>query len=139
TASCSRGNPDLVPESADTLSFGFELDLIEGMSLSMDWSETDFTDRIVASSSTDILRTDFFNFQQATGFAGPGKPSMEQLAAWVADPRSDKRVQRNAGDLSQIDRIITGDSNAAGMLVRAADLKWNYLFPIADLGLFNIS
>jgi len=45
TANCARGNPDLVPESADTLSAGFELDLIEGIKLSIDWSETDFTDQ----------------------------------------------------------------------------------------------
>ena len=139
TANCSQGNPNLVPESADTMSFGFELDLIEGMTLAIDWSETDFTDRIVSSTTSDVLATDFFNFQQATGFAGPGKPSVAQLAAWVADPRSDKRVQRNPGDLTQIDRIISGDSNASNMLVRATDIKFNYLFPVADYGIFNVS
>lgn len=81
TANCSRGNPNLVPESADTKSVGFELDLIEGMRLQIDWSETDFTDRIVTSTASDVLATDYFNFQQATGFAGPGKPSLAQLAA----------------------------------------------------------
>ncbi|MCB1665238.1 MAG: TonB-dependent receptor [Pseudomonadales bacterium] len=138
TANCSRGNPNLVPESADTMSVGFELDLIEGMKVSVDWSETDFTDRIVTSTTADVLATDFFNFQQATGFAGPGKPTLAQVAAWVADPRSDKRIQRNPLALDQIDRVISGSSNASSMLVRAADLKWSYRFSVGDLGMFNV-
>jgi iron complex outermembrane receptor protein len=137
TANCSRGNPNLVPESADTKSVGFELDLIEGMRLQIDWSETDFTDRIVTSTTSDVLATDYFNFQQATGFAGPGKPSLAQVAAWNADPRSDKRIQRNPDAMDQIDRIISGDSNASSMLVRATDLKLSYRFEVADLGMFN--
>lgn len=139
TANCSRGNPLLVPESADTKSIGFELDLIEGMSISLDWSETDFTDRIVTSTTADVLAADFFNFRQATGFTGTGKPSLAQVAAWVADPRSDKRIQRNPGNLEQIDRIISGSSNASSMLVEAFDVKFRYLFPLADLGTFNVS
>ncbi len=142
TANCSRGNPDLVPESADTLSIGFELDLIEGMTLSIDYSETDFTDRIVTSTTNDVLATDFYNFQQATGFTGSGsgteKPTLEQVAAWVADPRSDKRIQRNANNLAQIDRIISGDSNASSMYVEAFDIQWDYRFEIGDLGMFNV-
>src|SRR5690606_12796022 len=68
-----------------------------------------------------------------------GEPSLAQLTAWVADPRSDKRVERNPGDLTQIDRVRSGDSNASSMLVRAVDLKFDYLFPIADYGMFNVS
>ncbi len=139
TANCSRGNPNLVPESADTLSVGFELDLIEDMKISIDWSETDFTDRIVSSTTADVLATDFFNFKQATGFAGTGKPTLAQVAAWVADPRSDKRIQRNPLALDQIDRIISGSSNASSMLVRAADLKWSYRFSVGDLGMFSVA
>ncbi|MDP1932991.1 MAG: TonB-dependent receptor [Gammaproteobacteria bacterium] len=139
TANCSRGNPNLVPESADTLSVGFELDLIEGMKVSIDWSETDFTDRIVSSTTADVLATDYFNFRQATGYTGTAKPSLAQVAAWVADPRSDKRIQRNPGAVDQIDRIISGSSNASSMLVRATDLKFSYNFPMADMGLFSVS
>jgi len=138
TANCSSGNPLLVPESADTLSVGFELDLIEGMFLSVDYSETDFTDRIIASTTNDVLSADFFNFKQATGFAGPGLPTLTQVAAWNADPRSDKRVQRDPNNMAQIDRIYSGDSNASSMLVQAYDIKWSYRFGMGDIGMFNI-
>lgn len=138
TANCSSGNPNLVPESADTLSYGFELDLIEGMMLSIDYSETDFTDRIIASTTNDVLSADFFNFKQATGFSGSGKPTLEQVAAWNADPRSDKRIVRDPNNMAQINRIYSGDSNASSMLVKAYDMKWSYRFSMGDIGMFNI-
>lgn len=138
TANCSRGNPNLVPESADTLSVGFELDLIEGMTLSIDYSETDFTDRIVTSTTNDVLAADFFNFKQATGFSGTGKPTIEQVAAWNADPRSDKRIQRDPNNMAQIDRIISGSSNASSMLVQAYDMKLSYRFSVGNFGMFNV-
>jgi outer membrane receptor protein involved in Fe transport len=139
TANCSQGNANLVPESADTMSVGFELEIIEDLNLSIDWSETDFTDRIVSSTTSDVLATDFFNFKQATGFAGPGKPSLAQVAAWNADPRSDKRIQRNSDAMDQIDRIISGDSNASSMLVRATDMKLSYRFDMEGIGFFNVA
>jgi len=139
TANCSSGNPNLIPESADTLSFGFELEVIEGLMVSLDYSETDFTDRIVTSTTNDVLATDFYNFQQATGFAGSGKPTLAQVAAWNADPRSDKRIQRDPNNMAQINRIISGDSNASSMLVEAYDMKISYRFEIGDLGSFNTS
>ena len=138
TANCSSGNPNLVPESADTLSIGFELDLIEGMRLSMNYGETDFTDRIVSSTTNDVLTADFFNFKQATGFSGSGKPSLEQVAAWNADPRSDKRIVRDPNNMAQIDRIYSGSSNASSMLVKAYDLKFSYRFSVGDIGMFNV-
>ncbi len=138
TANCSRGNAALVPESADTLSVGFELDLIEGMRLSVDYSETDFTDRIVSSTTNDVLTADFFNFKQATGFAGPGKPTLAQVAAWNADPRSDKRIVRDPSNMAQIDRIFSGSTNASSMLVQAYDISWSYRFAVGDLGNFNL-
>lgn len=138
TANCSSGNALLVPESADTLSVGFELDLIEGMALSVDYSETDFTDRIIASTTNDVLSADFFNFRQATGFTGTGRPTLAQVAAWNADPRSDKRVVRDPSNMAQIDRIYSGDSNASSMLVKAYDIKWSYRFSVGDIGMFNL-
>lgn len=138
TANCSRGNPDLVPESADTLSAGFTLDIMDGMTLSIDWSETDFEDRIVSSTTEDVLAADFFAFRQATGWAG-GMPPIDMVAQWVNDPRSDKRIVRNPDNLAQIDRIFSGASNASRMLVRATDISWNYLFPVRDWGMFRLN
>lgn len=146
TSSCNQGNPDLVPESADTLSYGFDWEVIDGMTLSLTYSETDFTDRIVATGSQDILNNDYFNFQQAYGAIPTGqKPTPAQLATWVADPRSDKRVLRDPFSLDQIVRVFQSSSNASSMLVEAYDMNWNYQFTLPgvlgmdELGSFSMN
>lgn len=133
TASCSAGNPALTPESADTMAFGFTWDIMDGMRLDVDYSETDFADRIVDSTTADILALDFFNFQNAFGAVPAGQlPSLDQVRQWVADPRSDKRIVRNAGNIEQIDRVTQGETNASSMLVQAVDIKFNYQFELGD-------
>ncbi|MDX1490617.1 MAG: TonB-dependent receptor, partial [Pseudohongiellaceae bacterium] len=139
TASCLEGNAALTPETADTKSFGFELDLIEGMTLSLDYSETDFEDRIITYATNDVLGRDFAAFQAATGFTGPGEPTTAQVEAWVADPRSDKNIQRDPNNVNQIDRIIRTTANATGMLVQAYDMKFRYFIPTDSLGMFNVA
>ena len=136
--SCSSGNPNLLSESSDSLSVGFDVSLLENLTWSVTWSETDFLDRIVSTTTEDILRSDFRAFQAATGFvattANP-KPSLAQLQAWINDPRSDRRVIRNAADITTPDRILQSDSNAATMLVRAWDTQLDYGFSLDDVGL----
>lgn len=137
TANCSQGNPDLVPESADTLGFGVTLNLMEGMTLDLDWSETSFEDRIISSTTADILASDFFNFRQATGYSGSGTPPRDMVLAWVNSPQADPRIQRDPNNVAQIDRIISSDSNASKMEVKALDIKFDYLYPAGDLGVLN--
>ncbi|MAO41139.1 MAG: hypothetical protein CMK70_13350 [Pseudohongiella sp.] len=137
TANCSQGNPNLVPESADTTAFGVTLNLLDGMTLDIDWSETNFEDRIISSTTADILAADFFNFRQATGYSGSGLPPVDQVRAWVNNPLSDKRIQRDPNNVAQIDRIISSSTNASKMDVTALDLKFDYLFSIGDWGTLN--
>jgi len=132
TSTCSQGNPNLVPESADTLSAGFDWDIIDGMRLSLTYSETDFQDRIVSTGAQSILATDYFNYQQANNVPASPKPTTAQLAAWVADPRSDKRVLRDPLSPDQILRVFNSSSNASSMLVKAYDLNYNYRFELPE-------
>lgn len=136
--SCATGNPNLSSETSDSLSFGFDMTLIDNLVWSLTWSETDFADRIVSTTTQDIVRTDYKNFQLATGFAPTTAnpyPTIEQLAAWVADPRSDKRILRSPDDLTTTVRINQSDSNASSMLVRAWDTSLSYGFSLSDIGL----
>lgn len=136
--SCRTGNPALIPETSDSLSFGVDLNLLENLTWSITWSETDFSDRIVSTTTQDIIRSDFRNFQLATGFAGTTAkpfPDAAQIQAWVNDPRSDKRIIRNPADITTPDRILQSDSNASSMLVRAWDTQVDYGFSLSDVGL----
>jgi iron complex outermembrane recepter protein len=138
TANCAQGNPNLVPESADTRAFGFDLSPLDGLTVSIDYGKTEFRDRIISSTTAEVLATDFFNFRQAFNYTATAKPSLDLVAQWVADPRSDKRIQRNPAGLDQIDRILSGSTNASTMTVEAYDLKVRYLFALGDLGMFNV-
>lgn len=46
--SCQDGNPDSISETSESWTVGFDLMPMDDLSLSMTWSETDFTDRIVS-------------------------------------------------------------------------------------------
>ncbi|MCI5105252.1 MAG: TonB-dependent receptor plug domain-containing protein [Pseudomonadales bacterium] len=136
--SCITGNQNLSSETSESISAGFDLTLFDDLVWSVTWSETDFTDRIVSTTTQDIVRSDFRNFQEATGFmptdANP-YPSVAQLEAWVADPRSDKRIIRSPNDITTTVRINQSDSNASSMLVQAWDTQLSYGFSLSDIGL----
>jgi outer membrane receptor protein involved in Fe transport len=138
--SCIQGNPNLSSETSDSISAGFDVTLFDDLTWSVTWSETDFADRIVSTTSQDIVRTDFRNFQNATGFAPTDAnplPTIAALEAWVADPRSDPRIQRSPNDVTTTVRINQSDSNASTMLVRAWDTELRYGFSLDDIGLDN--
>jgi iron complex outermembrane receptor protein len=136
--SCRSGNPNLASESSDSLSLGADFSLMDNLSWSITWSETDFADRIVSTTTQDIIRTDYKNFQAATGFVATDAnpyPDLALLQTWVNDPRSDRRIVRNAADITTPDRILQNDSNASTMLVRAWDTQIDYGFSLDDVGL----
>jgi len=136
--SCATGNPDLKSETSESISVGVDLTLFDDLVWSITWSETDFADRIVSTTTQDIVRTDFANFQEATGFAPTDAqpfPSAAQISSWVNDPRSDPRIIRSPNDITTPVRINQSDSNASTMLVRAWDTQLRYGFGLSDVGL----
>ena len=87
---------------------------------------------------------DFLAFQQATGFSGDGlsagtKPSLDQLAAWVANPASNKDIIRDPSDLTTILQINgLGAGNAETVEVTAYDIQANYNFSMNNWGDFRV-
>jgi len=140
--SCRQGNPNLAPESSDSTSIGFDISPIDNLNISLTWSETDFIDRIVSTTTQDIVRQDFAEFQRVTGFTPASDvdfPPIDLLRQWVNDPRSDKRIIRPPGNLETISKLIQSDSNASSMLVRAVDLQANYFFDFRNWGTFRVN
>jgi len=140
--SCSTGNPNLQSESSESWTVGFDLAPLDNLSLSVTWSETDFTDRIVSTTTQDIMRNDFFNFQQATGFEPTDAqpfPSLELLQQWINDPRSDDRITRDTNDITFVTEVQQSDSNASSMLVRALDLEADYSYMTDRFGTFGLN
>ena len=85
------------------------------------------------------MNLDFFNFQQATGFAGDGrqgnKPSLQQLTDWVKNPASNKDIIRDPEDLGNVLQVNgLGSTNAERVEVTAYDVQSNYRFGVGDFG-----
>jgi len=134
--SCSTGNPNLSSETSDSVSVGFDLTLFDDLVWSLTWSETDFKDRIVSTTTQDIARSDFRNFQAVTGFTpteAQPEPTADQLRAWLASGQADPRIIRN--ETLEPVRLLQSDSNASSMLVRAYDTSLSYGFTMDDIGL----
>lgn len=139
--SCSSGNSNLVSETSDSFSLGFDLTPIDGLDIHLSYSETDFVDRIVNTTTQDIIRADFAEFQLATGYVAAdadSRPSLDQLRAWIANPASDKRIERDPQDITNTTQINRSNSNASTMLVQAWDLQVNYRFTLDDIGLGDL-
>ena len=84
-----------------------------------------------------LIQIDFFNFQQATGFAGDGsagnQPSLDQLKAWLASGQSDPNIVRNPADPYEITRVNTGATNASTVTVKAYDIQADYSLNLGDM------
>jgi iron complex outermembrane receptor protein len=139
TTACAGGNPNLENEESESQSFGFDINLGD-LSMSLTYNKTDFENRIINTSAQDIMSFDFLAFQQATGFAGDGlsaatRPTPAQLSAWVADPRSNKDIIRDPGDLGTILQVNgLGAGNAETVNVTAYDLQVNYSMSLNNWG-----
>ncbi len=137
--SCKSGNPNLVSETAESWSAGLDLTPIDGLDIHLTYSETDFADRIVDTTTQDIIRTDYANFLEAYPSFVPSDanpyPSEDLLRAWVADPRSDRRILRDPDDIRTATQINRSDGNASTMLVKAWDIQANYRFTLDSIGL----
>ncbi len=139
--SCKGSNKSLKSETSDSLSFGVDLTPIDGLDIHLTYSETDFADRIVDSTTQDIVRADYAKFQALTGFVPTDAkpyPGIAALTAWVANPASDKRIERDPLDIETATRINRSDSNASTMLVKAYDMQVNYNFTLNDIGLGSL-
>ena len=136
---CQAGNPRLTPETADTQSWGITLEPIDNLRIDLNWSQTEFQDRIVSIDPQQLLALDYFNWSNSTGISGR-EPTVAELTAWVNSGGQDPRIVRAAGDPTQILRITVGQSNAAANNVEAYDLTVRYQFELdAITGLFGLN
>lgn len=143
TTTCGGGNPLLDNELAKSKQFGFDVALGD-WDFHLTWNETEFENRIIATSSQTIMELDFFNFQQATGFSGDGltpatQPSVAQLTAWNASGLQDPRITRSPDDVTDIIQMSRSSSNAEEVKVTAFDISANYRFSLDNWGDFRVN
>ncbi len=142
TTQCQGGNANLTNEFSESQQFGFDLEF-DNWDLSVTWNNTEFENRIVATSAQTIMNIEYIAFQAWSGFTGDGltagtQPSIDQLTAWVNSGQSDPRITRSPDDILDIIQIDTGSSNAETVEVTAYDITGNYRFTLNDWGDFRI-
>ena len=139
--SCSSKNPNLQAENSDIWNVGFTWEGIENLSVSLDYQEIEYTDRIVTLSAQDVSNQQYYNALAAIGStkatydATPGSASRAAALAWVAANPSNT-VIRNSSDV--ITEVVSVADNINTNLVDVLDLTTRYTFDYGNLGNFSV-
>lgn len=143
--SITQGNPELTPESADTINFGLSWvpvdGPLEGLSIDLDYYDVEYEDIITRQSGATLLEEDNFALsdfvcqttgirecgRQANGTAGPNPATAQDwIDAVNAGVGNRDQVIRNAQGIMV--RLLPDFANANGAEVSGVDLNASYRF-----------
>ncbi len=144
---CSSGNPQLRPEFSTIQNIGFTWEptgnFLEGLSLSMDYQEIEYTDRIRTLSPQDTVGFEFSRFLAETGIAKssysavPGSATRAAADAWLAREatKSGNKIQRYPN--GSVSRLFTQAANISSVWIDLLDAKAQYTIDAGDVGTFQ--
>ncbi len=140
--SCSSKNPNLVPEESNIWNIGFTWEGIENLSISLDYQEIEYTDRIVTLSAQDIANQQFFDALAAIGVSRsdydptPGSASRAAALAYVSANPTLTITRDPASNL--ITEVVRVADNINTNLVDVLDLTASYSFDYGNRGNFSV-
>lgn len=141
---CASGNPNLGPEQAEITNFGFTWQptgMLDGLELSMDYQQIEYTDRIRTLSEDDVTLRQFQDMLAATGQSRdsydptPGSPSRQRADTWLADNAQNYSIFRRPD--GSVDRVLIQSANVAAFYVDLLDVKANYTWNLENMGTFS--
>ena len=143
---CASGNPNLKPETSTIQNIGFTWQpegMLDGLNLSMDYQEIEYTDRIRTLSQQDTVGFEFTTFLNETGIARasydptPGSATRRQADAWLAARAAlpGYPIRRYAD--GAVSRLFTQSANISSVWVDLVDMKAEYRLPTDNLGTFT--
>lgn len=141
TLSCASKNPFLQPENSEIWNVGFTWEGIENLSISVDYQEIEYTDRIVTLSAQDVTNQQFFSALTALGInrdtydATPGSADREAAIAYVLANPSNTIAREPNGNITEIVSIA---DNINTNIVDVIDFSANYQFSPGNAGNFNL-
>ncbi|MDC3196811.1 TonB-dependent receptor, partial [Gammaproteobacteria bacterium] len=145
---CASGNPNLGPEKAEITNLGFTWQptgRLDGLELSLDYQQVQYTDRIRTLSEDDVTRNQFLAMLSATGQSEsaydstPGSASRAKADAWLGGQPiggAGGNIFRNPVN-GRVDLVLTQSGNVAKFDVDLFDIKLGYNFSTENLGTFN--
>lgn len=141
-ATCTSGNPNLDPETSTIRNVGFTWEPTNDLTISLDYQEVDYEDRIRTLDDTDTVFSQFDAFLAATGRTRDSYkpvPGSADLAAGEAYLRSiagpSNPVQR-AADLEVV-TIFRQSQNISSVFIDLVDAKARYTMATDNLGTFG--
>lgn len=142
TLSCASRNPDLQAENSEIWNIGFTWEGIENLSISMDYQEIEYTDRIITLSAQDVTNQQFFSALAAIGStpetydATEGSASRTAALAYVAANPSNTITREPNGNITE---LVSVAANINTNLVEVIDFSASYAFEYSDWGTFNLA
>lgn len=143
---CSSGNPTLAPETSTIQNIGFTWEptgTLDGLSLSMDYQEIEYVDRIRTLSSQDTAAFQYQQFLAQSSYtedtydATPGSASRAAADAYLASIRgqSGNPVERYSDNT--VKTVFTQSANISSVWINLLDMKAQYSFDTNDWGTFT--
>jgi iron complex outermembrane receptor protein len=142
SSTCTAGNPNLRPETSTIRNLGFTYEAIENLSISMDYQNVKYIDRIRTLDDTDTVYDQFRVFLASTGRSADtyNPANAADRAAATAYLRSiagpGNSVQRDPLDMS-VDTIYRQAQNVASVFIDLVDAKARYTYDAGNLGTFT--
>ena len=139
--SCVSGNPNLNAEESEIWNVGFTWEPIDNLSISIDYQEIEFYDKIQTLISDEVTQVQYFDFLAATSYTAEtyDTSNPDHVAdgiAWVqANPSP---LVARAADGS-VEAIIRAPVNYAIQWVDLFDVRARYSWEMGDLGRFSMS
>ncbi|MES3008712.1 MAG: TonB-dependent receptor [Pseudomonadota bacterium] len=141
---CSAGNPNLAPETSTIKNFGGTWEpagVVEGLTLSLDYQEIEYTDRIRTLNTQDTVTFQFQQFLSATGIGAydytAGSATRTAANAWLADYATGAggAVDRRADQ--SVSAVYTQAANISTVWIDLIDVNAEYEFDTDNLGTFS--
>lgn len=144
---CQSGNPNLKPETSTIQNIGFTWEptgsALEGLNLSMDYQEIEYTDRIRTLSQQDTVGFQFKQFLDETGISKegydptPGSATRTRADAWLAQKATiaGYPIQRYAN--GSVSRLFVQSANISSVWADLIDMKAQYRMDTQDWGSFT--
>lgn len=143
-ATCSSGNPDLVPETSDIWNVGFTWEPLDDLTVSMDYQSIEYTDRIRTLGTLDIVAIEFEEMLAAIGSTPgaydptPGSATRQAANAWIAGGGL-SNITRDLNDNQRVSRVVRQARNVSTVWVDLLDARASYTMDTNDWGSFTAS
>ena len=139
--SCSSGNPDIKPETSVIRNLGLTWEGTENLSLSLDYQEIKYEDRIRTLSTTDAVQLQFSEMLDAIGAtratydATPGSATRTAANAWLAAQGAiaGPGVMRDPVT-QQVVKTVRQSANISSVNIDLIDLKARYTYDTRNYG-----